>query len=145
MNLIEAEILAKELIEKYCPEYTFKWARGKGLFGYCNTRKKEISLSALLVGLNSLEQVTDVILHEIAHALCPKDHHNRNWQKTALSIGCNGRRTYGDEVITPKPKWIGTCPKCGRTILRNNRKNISCGKCSTLYSEDLRFTFVKNL
>jgi predicted SprT family Zn-dependent metalloprotease len=145
MKLKEAEIKARELINKYCPEYTFKWSSGLNRFGYCNWRKQEISLSSVLTKLNNEEEVTNVILHEIAHALNPKQYHNKVWQRTAISIGCNGSRTCRDSVVAPKAKWIGICPKCGRKIYRNSRRKISCGKCSPVFNKDLLFKYVKNL
>jgi predicted SprT family Zn-dependent metalloprotease len=140
MNLIEAEILARELIEKHCPNVRFKWANGKNKFGACYAKQKIISLSTTLTMLNNPEVVKNVILHEIAHVIAPiTAHHNWEWRKIAVSIGCDGKRLYDDSVITPKPKWLGTCPKCKRTIKRFSRRKISCGKCSVIFNKDLLF------
>lgn len=144
MNLIEAEIKAKELIQKYCPEYHFKWSSGVRQFGYCNWKKKEINLSSVLTQLNNEVETVNVILHEIAHALTPKEHHNRIWRRTAISISCNGSRTCKDSVVAPKYKWIGTCPKCQRKVYRFNRRKISCGKCSVTWNKDLLFKWELN-
>ena len=97
------EILTLEAIKQYVPEYKFRWMRntGKqvGRAGQCSWTKKEISLSAKYVELNSMTEIRNTILHEIAHALRPKHGHNKFWRKTALEIGCNGSRTYSNNVV----------------------------------------------
>lgn len=130
MKLQEAEKLAKELIKEYCPEYIFKWGRGKNRFGTCYYNQKWISLSKILTELNDEARVKNTILHEIAHALTPTCGHNWKWVKQAKAIGCDGKRLYSkNEVITPKDKFTGKCPNCGRIVTRNKRNKIACGEC----------------
>lgn len=82
------------------------WLRRRNPFakaGHCSYKSKTISLQPLYVELNSLEEVTNTILHEIAHALVPpRCGHNRIWKKKAIEIGCNGQRCYSNSVITKK-------------------------------------------
>jgi predicted SprT family Zn-dependent metalloprotease len=83
-------------------DWQFRFDRATRRFGCCNHKSKTISLSTVLVGLNDKREVRDTILHEIAHALAgPKVRaHGREWREIALRIGCNGRRCYGDEVLS---------------------------------------------
>ena len=67
----------------------FDGARAR--FGCCYYHKKLITLSKVLVELNDEAEVLDTILHEIAHGLTPGGH-TKAWRKTALAIGCNGKR-----------------------------------------------------
>lgn len=61
MDLIKAEKLAKDLLEKHNPEYSFAWDNAKTRFGCCHHTNKKISLSKHLVLRNSEEQVRDTI------------------------------------------------------------------------------------
>jgi SprT protein len=143
MSLEQARKLAQYLmrLHKLAPQWSFRFDRSKVRFGKCNYIKKEISLSRYLVELNSEEEVRDTILHEIAHALAPRHAgHGPVWRSMALSIGCNARRCYGDEVVRPTPKYKGTCPSCNRVIVRHRRAVIACGRCTVLF--DPKYAFV---
>ena len=63
-------------------------------FGVCYLGKKHISLSRTLCELNSDEEVTDTILHEISHALAYERHeencgHDERWKKICIEIGAD--------------------------------------------------------
>jgi SprT protein len=128
-------------LHRLLPEWTFTFDRSRVRFGKCNYHKKQISLSKYLVELNAEDEVLDTILHEIAHALCPPGSgHGPMWKSVALSIGCNARRCYGQEVARPAPKYQGTCPTCNQVIHRYRRAVIACGKCSPIF--DPKYLFV---
>lgn len=134
------------LIEK---GWSFYFDRSLQRFGCCHYTDKRISLSRHLVQLNGEDQVRDTILHEIAHGVVrEKGYYNVGhgwiWQQTAVSIGCNGERTYDDTVLTPDYRWVGTCPNCGTTIRRHRRRQVACGKCCKAHNNgrwDQRFLF----
>jgi len=145
MNLIEAKKLAESLMkehltppeqltsEKYRFEETlwkFKFDKSKSRFGVCRYYDKTISMSRRLTELNEEKDVRNVILHEIAHALTPGEHHNRRWQLVAKRIGCDGKRCYDStKVKVPTKKFLGECPACHRKIYRHARRKIACGAC----------------
>ena len=113
MTLKQAQELAKDLmrLHRLPPDWSFTFDRSKVRFGKCNYRRKQISLSTFLVELNGEDEVRDTILHEIAHALAPRGAgHGPVWKSLALSIGCNGRRCFGQEVVRPAPKYRGHLP-----------------------------------
>ena len=142
MNLNDAEIIAKELMQKHCPEYSFSWDNAKRRFGSCNIKHKRITLSKDLVSLNNVEEVKNTILHEIAHALRPKCHHDYIWRLTAISLGCDGGRVYdNNKVITPEKKCVYQCPSCHREIKRFRKsKTLACGVCCKgKYDEKYKF------
>lgn len=143
MELENARKLADDLMRmhKLLPRWSFKFDHSKVSFGKCYYGKKVISLSRHLVELNDEAEVRDTILHEIAHALAPRGAgHNAVWQAIAHSIGCNGQRCYGAEVVRPKPKYKGTCPACNLVIYRHRRTEVACAVCSPVF--DRRFAFV---
>lgn len=139
MDLIEAEILAKDLLREHKLDlegWRFEWDTAKKRFGRCNIRERLITVSAALTKLNSLEHFKDTMLHEIAHALAPVGAgHNHRWQYIALAIGCNGKRCYGDEVVKPPLKYTATCPACGRETQKARKGNqAACGRCCKLHN-----------
>ena len=60
----------------------------------CNYTKKLIKISHKYIHRATKKEIKNTILHEIAHALTPKQHHNKVWKKMAISIGCNGKRCH---------------------------------------------------
>src|SRR3954466_3618137 len=145
MELAQARKLADDLmrLHKLSPKWSFKFDRSKVSFGKCHYAKKQISLSQHLVELNNEAEVRDTILHEIAHALAPRGAgHGPAWRSVALSIGCNGRRCFGEEVVRPAPKYRGTCPSCKRVIYRHRRTVIACGKCARVFDPKYLFIWI---
>ena len=103
MKLIECEKLVKELFEKHnLIDYKFEWKKRLvkwSCAGSCNYKKKVITLQPTYVEKNDIKEITNTILHEIAHALMPKHKHNKFWKRKAIEIGCTGSRTYSSKVI----------------------------------------------
>ena len=108
MKLIEAEGMCKSFMQRFgIYDYKFQWMQKRKTFdmaGYCSWRKKIISLQPTFVECNYPFIVKQTILHEIAHALRPKHHHNKFWKRTATELGCmqskdcSTLRCYGKEV-----------------------------------------------
>jgi ribosomal protein S27AE len=132
MELTRAKQLALDLMHRHnliVSGWVFIFDNAKTRVGYCRYKKKTISLSRHFVPMLPPDEVKDTILHEIAHAFTGrKNGHNHVWKQKALEIGCNAQRLYLGEARL-KPKYNGTCPGCGRVILRHRRTKISCGKC----------------
>jgi len=141
MKLTEAKALLVELLKKHKlleKGWGFKFDSAKRRFGCCNYRKRLIQLSEPLVLLNSTEQVTDTILHEIAHALTgPGIGHSFAWKTICTSIGANPSRCYdSNEVLAPPAKYVLVCPNCGKKSPRQKRtrKRYACSSCCKKYS-----------
>ncbi len=103
MTLKEVEDLVQYHMERVgLKDYKFGWLQKRDRFhtaGNCDYKNKIIKLQPVYVELNSVEEVTNTILHEIAHALKPKHGHNKFWKRKAIEIGCNGQRCYSSKVI----------------------------------------------
>ena len=142
--------------------YYFEFNNRKRAFGVCNYVKKVINLSQPLceANLDKLDtQITDTILHEIAHAFCVHIYgtqlgrgHDWRWKSIALQIGCNGERCYDiHEVNHTQSKYTLTCPKCNRTSPKHKKpkREIACGKCCKQYnfgeySHDFKLILTQN-
>ncbi len=137
LELAAAESMANDLLRRHglWGEWNFIFDRATQRFGNCNYRRKTISLSRQLTLLNNEVAIRDTLLHEIAHALAPRNAgHGEKWKVIARSIGCNAQRCYGDEVVTPNHKYIGTCPTCRITIKRSRKKRLSCARCDRRFN-----------
>jgi predicted SprT family Zn-dependent metalloprotease len=138
MNLYLARILAIDLMKLHgLGGWSFSFDHARRRFGCCRPGKKQISLSRPLVLLNSEEEVRDTILHEIAHALTPRDGHGAKWKAVCRQIGARPVRCFqADEVITParRPaRWRIGCPSCGWWADRHRpvQRKLICKTCRT--------------
>jgi hypothetical protein len=136
MELREAAIKATNLmIHHNLSDWSFGFDRAKKRLGQCDYRQKLITLSAPLVSLNNEDEITDTILHEIAHAIAGfSAGHGYLWKLKAIEIGAKPIRCYDrDKIIGVPGRWIGTCPICKRTVdfhRKPRRMRRSCGRCS---------------
>jgi predicted SprT family Zn-dependent metalloprotease len=106
--------------------------------GVCRFSDRVIGLSAPLTRLHSEDEVRDTILHEIAHALVGPTHgHDAVWRRTAVAIGCSGKRCLDTESPRVIGGWIGIC-SAGHTKDRYRRPErvLSCSQCSPTFSLD---------
>ena len=140
MNTREAESLVYKYMAKHeLPnEWSFRWQGKKRSLGTCSYSQKEIRLSRWYVELNDLAEVTDTILHEIAHALSYVRHgragigHGALWKSICREIGAIPKSCSKANLHRPKNhyKYVETC--CGLTFKRHRlKRNISyaCPKC----------------
>lgn len=133
MDIRDAEKLAHDLIEIYCPEWTFRLNKNRQQLGVCKEYKHRIELSRHFVLRNSREAVLDTILHEIAHALVGVKHgHDRVWKEMCVELGCKPSAC-DREADMPAGEWQAQCPGCTRTFSRHRKpKHINrmyCVKC----------------
>ena len=146
MNKERAEGLVTFYLYKYKllqNGWRFSWHNKKVSLGTCSYNKKRIYLAKWYVELNDEDEVTDTILHEVAHALAYQRHgsaghgHGRIWKSICVEIGARPERLHTGKLGRPKNhhKYVDTC--CGVTYKRHRlRKNArySCPKCGvTLY------------
>ena len=132
--------MAKDLIQRHLVEdhsingWTVIFDRCKRRFGYCQYDKKIISLSEILILINTVERVRNTILHEIAHVIVGRGFgHGTTWSRLASKLGCPTRRNYScNNTNIPKGLYSLICDACGKTTQWYRRPEISrsCGRCS---------------
>lgn len=142
--------LKNQWIQKY-PElrgWTFAYDNARGRFGYCDYSKREIGLSRRLTPYRTMAEITNTILHEMAHAITPGDGHGRKWRALFISMGGDGQRC-GKINATPEQavqifKYIAQCPGCDRVVYANRTKKArtSCGICSPRFNPEFEFKYV---
>jgi predicted SprT family Zn-dependent metalloprotease len=134
--------------------YRFEWdLRSKRRFGYFNRSEKVIGISYNIAQLNlgTPNVITNVILHEIAHALewelfkCQG--HSKRWSEILLCIGGDGKKYYSlEDVKTPTPKYELVCPCCGKSYPRRRypKRIGSCSVCDSKYNPEYKLKFKQN-
>lgn len=138
MKIPDARKMAFNLmIDHELNDWVFTFDNAKRRFGCCHVTEQKISLSKALTRLNNEEAVKDVILHEIAHAKCPRGTgHGRLWKDTAKAIGCSATRCYGVAVKAPPYKYVATCPSCNAQFFRRRKMVCSCNACFGSFNPD---------
>lgn len=126
-------IYAKEIMRKHgLASWTLRIGTAKRIAGTCFDYKRQITLSHTLLSQWPMKDIDDTILHEIAHALTPKDRgHDKEWKNKCVEIGADPTRTYGDDLPRPEGNWIESCI-CNEnrgTVLRRSRGRYfkACG------------------
>lgn len=116
--------------------WSFAWDNAKRRAGLCNYNEKRISISTYYAQVHSLDEVMQVVLHEVAHALAGKDAgHTKKWLSVAKSIGYRAEKFTGKEIAEEFAPWVGTCPR-GHEHYRYRKptRELSCALCSSSYS-----------
>jgi predicted SprT family Zn-dependent metalloprotease len=150
MELKQASKLAIKLMDKHGllgQGWYFTFDRSNQRFGSCQYLRKRITLSKYLTELNSEQEIQNTILHEIAHALCPGQHHNHIWKAKAKEIGCTGDRCYSyKQVIIPELKYSAVCSSCNEKYSRSRMgcRLTSCSKCNSKFDPKYILTFKLN-
>jgi len=112
--------------------WSFALDHARTRLGYCRFVERRISCSRYLIAYLADDEVEQVILHEIAHALVgPGTGHSRAWQRTARALGYTGGRTIAVPEARLSTRWRGTCA-AGHEILRHRRPRyaVLCGACA---------------
>jgi predicted SprT family Zn-dependent metalloprotease len=112
--------------------WSFAFDHAKTRAGLCNYNLKRISVSRYLAAKYEDDEIHQVLLHEVAHALAgPGAGHGARWRSIAKSIGYEGKRLHGGAIAEDLAPWVGTCP-AGHVHYRYRRPSrpLACGKCS---------------
>lgn len=84
--------------------------------GLCDYMSRTLTFSKYLF-LNmeiSADQIKNIVLHEIAHAIVgPDAGHTEIWRRKAIEIGCDGNQ-YHNMMLYP-PRAFVSCP-CAKTM-----------------------------
>jgi len=126
-------------------EWTFAFDHAKTRAGLCNYTAKRISVSRHIATLSEDDDIHQVLLHEVAHAIAgQRAGHGPRWRKVAAELGYAGGRTHDGPVPTELAPWVGTCPN-GHVSYRYRRptRPTSCGVCSRRFDPALRIAWVQ--
>jgi hypothetical protein len=134
----EVARLADELIAAHLPGrgWRFGLDNARRRAGACDYARRRITVSRHLVAGSPIDEVRQVLLHEIAHALAgSRAAHGPVWRRTARGIGYTGSRLHEKPIAEGLAPWVGRCP-AGHEHHRFRRPSapLSCGICARRFS-----------
>jgi len=105
--------------------WRFKFSNGVKRLGHCDYIKQEIAFSGQYMKLKD-DEILDVILHEIAHALDFVRYgnwgHGKSWKKICVEIGADPSRLAHDTSYVVPSKYTSYCEKCGKNTGQSHRR-----------------------
>lgn len=125
----EVLVYARKQMERHGLDWTVKVSGSSKSQGGCaDYAKKELRLAEGFAVRVKIEDLKDVLLHEIAHGLVGKEAgHGPLWQQKAIVLGGTGRVRH---VITYTPyKWKGECGCTVHPRYKRPRKQYICSRC----------------
>ncbi|WP_298229729.1 SprT-like domain-containing protein [Gryllotalpicola sp.] len=116
--------------------WSFGFDNAKRRAGLTDYTRHRITVSRYLAARWEDDDIHQVLLHEVAHALAgPRAGHGPTWRRIAAELGFDGGRLHDGETADELAPWIGTCPN-GHTVYRFRRptRPLSCGTCHRGFS-----------
>jgi hypothetical protein len=112
--------------------WTFAFDHARTRAGQCDFGRRRITVSRHIVTRVSDDDVDQVLLHEVAHALAgPRAGHGPVWRRTAADIGYTGSRLYDGPVASELAPWVGTCPAGHEHFrYRTPTRPLACARCA---------------
>lgn len=141
-DLARVRVWAEALIQMHLrpvngrAEWTFAFDNAKRRAGLCDYARRQISVSRYLAAKFDDDEIHQILLHEVAHALAgSKAGHGPVWKRVARAIGYVGGPTHDGEIAHEHARWVGVCP-AGHERFRFRRptRQMSCGTCSRGFS-----------
>lgn len=117
--------------------WSFGFDHARTRAGLCNFTDHRISVSRHLAAKYEDDEIHQILLHEVAHAIAgPRAGHGAKWKAVAADLGYDGKRTHDGSAANELAPWIGLCP-AGHEHFRFRRpaKPLSCGVCGRGFSK----------
>jgi len=114
------------------PSWSFGFDNAKTRAGLCNYTAKRITVSKYLAARYDDDEIHQVLLHEVAHAVAgTKAGHGPQWRAIGKELGYEGKRLHDGAIADELAPWVGHCP-AGHVHYRYKRpaRPLACGKCS---------------
>ena len=117
-------------------EWSFGFDHAKRRAGLCNFTDRRITVSRYLAARFDDDEIHQILLHEVAHAMAgPDAGHGPAWKRIAEEIGYVGGRTHDGEVARELAPWVGQCPGGHEHVrFRRPTREASCALCSRGFS-----------
>lgn len=115
--------------------WSFDLDNAKTRAGQCDFGRRRITVSRYIALRSTDDEVRQVLLHEVAHALAgARAGHGPAWRRAAGAIGYVGSRLHDGPIASELAPWVGTCP-AGHEHFRYRTPNrpMACARCSRRY------------
>lgn len=126
-------------------EWSFDFDHARTRAGLCDFSKKRISVSRHLAAIYEDDEIHQVLLHEVAHALAGnRAGHGAAWKKVAYDLGYDGKRTHDGSAAHELAPWVGSCPGGhAHYRFRKPTRPLSCGVCAKGFNRAYLITWEK--
>jgi predicted SprT family Zn-dependent metalloprotease len=124
-------------------QWSFGFDNAKTRAGLCNYTSKRISVSRYLAGRYEDDEIHQVLLHEVAHAIAgSRAGHGAKWKAVATDLGYDGKRLHDGAIANELAPWVGTCP-AGHLHYRYRTptRTLACGRCSKRFDPGCTITW----
>jgi predicted SprT family Zn-dependent metalloprotease len=146
--MVESAVVARvaqELLAEHLPggSWTFAFDSAKRRAGACDYSRRRITVSRYLAEKTDEDDVRQILLHEIAHALAGHAAaHGPRWRAVARDLGYTGERLHNGPIAHERAPWVGTCA-AGHVHYRFRRPTgpLSCGLCARRFSRAALITW----
>ncbi|MCX7523161.1 SprT-like domain-containing protein [Microbacterium sp. STN6] len=112
--------------------WSFGFDNAKTRAGLCNYTQKRITVSRYLAARYEDDEIHQILLHEVAHALAgSRAGHGPRWRSVATDLGYEGKRLHQGAIADELAPWVGTCPRGHQHFrYRKPARTLACGACS---------------
>ena len=145
-ELDRVRIWGEALIRMHLDDtWSFDFDHAKRRAGLCDYTKKRITVSRYLAARFDDDEIHQVLLHEVAHAMAGHTAaHGAAWKRVARDIGYVGGTTHRGETAVELAPWVGRCP-AGHVTYRHRRptRATSCARCSRTFDSRHVFTWTR--
>lgn len=128
---------ANALIDLHLDQgWSFGFDNAKTRAGLCDYTRKRISVSRYLAARYEDDEIHQVLLHEVAHAMAgTRAGHGPKWRAVAKELGYEGKRLHDGQIANEFAPWVGRCP-AGHLHYRYRKpaRALACGQCSKVFS-----------
>jgi predicted SprT family Zn-dependent metalloprotease len=117
--------------------WSFGFDNAKRRAGQCDYNTKKITVSRYLAARYADDEIHQVLLHEVAHAMAGhRAGHGPRWLAVARELGYEGSRLHDGESAQELARWVGSCAG-GHTHYRYRKPTapLSCRLCGRGFSE----------
>lgn len=115
--------------------WSFAFDNAKTRAGLCNYTDRRISVSRHLASRYDDDEIHQVLLHEVAHAIAGSGAgHGPRWKRVASDLGYEGKRLHDGAIAGELAPWHGVCP-AGHEHFRYRAptRPMACGRCAKRY------------
>src|SRR3972149_9957784 len=93
MELFKKKAMIKEMVATYVPEWKIEYFKARFLFGQARCYTRTLRFNLIFIKQRSFDELRDLVLHEIAHALnfeCYNSfNHGKEFKGICNRLGCS--------------------------------------------------------
>ncbi|UVG35070.1 SprT-like protease [Microbacterium phage Cece] len=122
-SLIQTEMEANALLREHGlwdKGWRFQWDNARRRGGAAHFTTKRITMSRHLVPLWEPAEVTQTLVHEVAHALVGHEvGHGPAWRAKMRELGARPDATHSNPTV--QGRYLARCPGCQKDVYRAHR------------------------